>query len=62
MPFLLVSTNLPGAAVADLVVVLAGTVVDATCANDIPAKNTRMLKVKKILDAVFIVYLFLMND
>jgi hypothetical protein len=49
---------LPGAAVADFADVLAGTVVDATCANDIPAKKTRMLKVKKILDAVFIVYLF----
>jgi hypothetical protein len=58
MPFLLVSTNLPGAAAADFVGVLAGMVVEVPCEKVMPAKKTRMLKVIKILDAVFIVCLF----
>jgi hypothetical protein len=49
----------PVGATSDFVAVLAGTVVEATCEKDTPAKNTSRLKVKKILDAVFIVRLFL---
>jgi hypothetical protein len=53
-----VSTNLPGAAVACFAEDLAGVVVEVTCEKVIPVKNTRILKVIRILDAVFIICLF----
>jgi hypothetical protein len=52
---LLLSTNLPGATVDDLVEVLAGTVVEATCEKAMLPKNASKLKVKNNLDAVFMV-------
>jgi hypothetical protein len=51
--------NFAGAAADAFAGVFAGLAVVATCENDMPAKNTRMLNVNKILDAVFIVSTFL---
>jgi hypothetical protein len=58
VPFLLLSTDFPGSWVVCFVAVLAGVVVDATCAKFMPVKNASMIKVKMILDAVFMFGLF----
>jgi hypothetical protein len=56
---LLSPADLPEVRVVAFAVVFAGTVVVATCEKPMPVKNINMVKVIKILDAVFIVCLFL---
>ena len=55
----LAGTACAGVAIAVFVVVLAVEAVEGVCENVMPVKNASKIKVIKILDAVFIICLFL---